>query len=221
MADGVASDLEQSSRSELCHLGFGHGQIVRVRRRCVEESAQALHHGLSLAGRHVLQPAPHIEICRLAPRPRFVPCTPGAAVRGSFIPRERQTTRLAADHDFTIQSGVAQENAARQFVPPVFGALADGTGRHEERRGHVAGRQSRLRLPQIVDVAVVECDRHGVPGQRAALEPLHKLGHREGLARAAKHREMLLEVIGLHGQSPGIDGRMCDAVVHENDWPRR
>ncbi len=39
MGDGVPSDLEQAASGEFGHFCFGHGQVVRVRRRCVEENA--------------------------------------------------------------------------------------------------------------------------------------------------------------------------------------
>src|SRR3954466_16081839 len=111
-----------------------------------------------------LETLPQVEEQCLAPAWRRLPAAPGHVGRRvvRFLALEvRQIPAVLAVAEPERQrgrQGTVTEDDLLEFVPPEFAVLTNGAAHDEDRGGNAAAPQYRLRLQQVVCIAVV--DRH-------------------------------------------------------------
>src|SRR5512132_1132497 len=140
---------------------------------------------------------------------------------GAYIPLvRRQRSSVSAPADVHVeQAGKALRlhDRALQLVPPELTVGIDETGCEEDRHGDAEALEEWLALQDVVGIPVVERDGDPRTAASPARAERRDLGERYRLPEAEDALEMLLEVPGRHAQRPGIEGRLRQAVVAEDE----
>jgi len=107
-----------------------------------------------------------------------------------------------------------------EFVPPELLRSVEITGGEEDCSRYVGRREARLAGEEVVRVSVVKGQSYRMRGQGTVLETPHEVHECQGMTSAAKNFELLLKTGGGHGEAPGVDCLVCDAMIHKDHWLR-
>src|SRR5690606_718516 len=138
------------------------------------------------------------------------------------VSAEREAERATGD-DQPDDPGQrdGRERKLNQLVPPEAAIRTDQACRDENGGRHAVPLQQRPGDVQVIDVAVVEGNRDRTLGQCAAFKMSQQVAQREHVGPTTEDVEVRREVFGPHAEIPGVEGRLADAVVEQDDGPGR
>jgi hypothetical protein len=112
-----------------------------------------------------------------------------------------------------------REQDARQSVPPEA-RRAERAGGDEDGRGHVVPLQQGACGLEVVGIAVVERDDHGVAQHPSVAEGGGQIAEADRPSEAPNDGQVLGEMRGADAEPPRVHRRHGDAMVEQDERPR-
>src|SRR5581483_5966082 len=217
VVDGVRSDAEHVALSKLGDLGERQRPMRRAcARRDVRPGAKRAEYFVPL--RNAERPNKLVKLSvRTLTRGRLA-YVEDMPARARVVAAGRTRSELPAVH-LTLDRQLEHlwqrpwlEQDLLQLIPPEFALARHVAEGNEERCRNPGGLECRLRIVQVVCVAVVECDRH--PSCSASF--VDHLGQGGWPELLPDDLQVLSEVLRPDGEELRVPGEVLDAVVEQD-----